>query len=157
QLLTNKSEIDNVALKRQLDPGVLQRWMSSLDNWSKSPHPIFLPWFAFSRSETNDFAAKTKELSSAFAASTNLNPLVVTEFGTNAPASLKDVAALYGKLLSDADHQTNAADNSALAALRQVLYADDAPPNLPAHELHRLFDVPTSQKLRELQRKIDEL
>jgi hypothetical protein len=157
QLLTNKSEIDNVALKRQLDPGVLQRWMTSLETWSKSPHAIFSPWFAFSRLETNDFATKTKELSSTFSASTNLNPLVATAFATNTPATLKDVAALYGKLLSDADHQTNAADNSALAALRQILYADDAPPNLPAHELHRLFDVPTSQKLRELQRKIDEL
>ena len=157
QRLTNKSEIDNVALKRQLDPGVLQRWMASLETWSKSPHPIFSSWFALAAVPENEFATKAKGLSSNFAASTNLNSLVANAFATNAPASIKEAADLYGKLLNEADHQTNAVEGSPSAPLRQILYAADAPPNLPVNELERLFDVPTSQKLRELQRHIDEL
>src|SRR5439155_963420 len=42
-------------------------------------------------------------------------------------------------------------------ALRQILYAADAPANLPRHEFDRLFDTPVSQKNRELKRKVDEL
>ncbi len=41
--------------------------------------------------------------------------------------------------------------------MRQILYAADAPNNLPRAEFDRLFDVPTIQKLRALQRQIDEL
>ncbi len=57
---------------------------------------------------------------------------------------------------------TNAAAPAALPdpfaeAVRQILYAAEAPANLPRDEFPRLYDVPTAQKLRALQRKIDEL
>ena len=42
-------------------------------------------------------------------------------------------------------------------ALRLVLYAPDAPANLPVDDIPRLFDVPTIQKVRALKRKLEEL
>ncbi len=82
---------------------------------------------------------------------------------------MKDVAERYGKVFADIDkrwEEARAATNSpALTALpdasqeavRQILYAENAPANLPRSEFDRLFDTPTGQKLRQLQRHIDEL
>ncbi len=114
-----------------------------------------------------------------------INPLVAFAFATNPPASMKEVAERYGKLFNEVDKhwhdlqmpQTNQASDStqnvklkiensspptaipdpAEESLRQILYATDAPANLPVAEFDRLYDVPTTQKLRELQRKIVEL
>src|SRR5882724_11027709 len=180
QRLTNKSETDSLAHKRQLDPGVLHRWAGSLETRGKTNDPIFFPWFAFAAVSEPEFAAKAKELTARFATSPEpfLNPRVAAAFGTNSPANMKEVADRYGKLLVevDKDWQQTLTNHSAQAsntnspfeistglpdkaeeALRQILYAADAPANLPVNEFDRLYDVPTSQKLRELQRKIDEL
>jgi len=68
-------------------------------------------------------------------------------------------------VLSDAPLPRSVAKCEALAALpdpnqealRQILYAENSPAHPPSGEIHRLFDVPTSQKLRALQRKLEEL
>ena len=82
---------------------------------------------------------------------------------------MKDVADRYGKLLTEIDKRwqeilaaTNSPTIQALPdasqeAVRQILYAADAPANLPSADFARLYDIPTGQKLRELQRHIDEL
>src|SRR5260370_27650928 len=77
--------------------------MHSLAAWSKPPHPIFAPWFAYSSLPEAEFAAKARPLSASFATDTNLNPLIARAFATNAPASLQEVAEQYGKLLNEAD------------------------------------------------------
>ena len=43
---TTKSKAE-LARERKLDPGAVQRWISSLESWGKQPHAIFGPWFAF--------------------------------------------------------------------------------------------------------------
>jgi hypothetical protein len=95
-------------------------------------------------------------------------------FAGEPPASLKELAERYGKLFAEVDAlwqqtlKSAPADSpstpppAALAdadaeAIRQVLYAADAPANLPAGDIPRLFDVPTAQKSRALQRKVEEL
>ncbi len=46
--------------------------------------------------------------------------------------------------------------NPAEEAVRQILYASDAPANLPRSKFDELYDTPIQQKMRALQRKIDE-
>ena len=105
-----------------------------------------------------------------------INPLVAAAFVGNPPASMTEVAQRYGRLFAEADKQwqelqddqkkSQAADHVAAPnvlpdanqeALREVLYAGNSPANLPADEIRRLFDVPTGQKLRSLQRQLEEL
>jgi hypothetical protein len=166
--LSNAVSADELAHKRKLDPGVLHRWIKNLEDRSKQPDPIFAPWFAFCKLSETNFEAGVEGVKRSFAEKDEklVNPLLSRALSTNNPGSLKDVAALYGGLLAQVDlewrqSQTNhslarAADPGA-GALRQVLYASDAPPNIPAGEFDRLFEVAASQKLRALQRKIDEL
>src|SRR5207249_1952732 len=79
-----------------------------LEAWSKTHHPIFASWFAFSALPEKDFQAKAKELSASFATETSgtnsLNPAVAAAFA-DPPISLKQVVERYGKLFSDIDKQ----------------------------------------------------
>jgi hypothetical protein len=176
QQLKDKSEQDGLAQKRQLDPGVLHRWMNSLESWGKTNHPIFSPWFAFVALPEKEFQSKATNLCTQVSSNSALNPLVAQAFATNPPTTMKGVAERYGTLLDDVDKRwqefvaarvkeaTNSATqspdaltNASEEALRQILYAAEAPANLPRSEFDRLYDVPTGQKLRALQRAVVEL
>jgi hypothetical protein len=99
----------------------------------------------------------------------SINPEVARAFAGEPPATTKDVAERYGKMFTEIDRRWQealAASNApapralpdpAQEAVRQILYAADAPANLPPSEFDRLYDVPTGQKLRQLQRHIEEL
>jgi len=107
-----------------------------------------------------------------------VNPFVALAFAGEPPASMKDVAERYGKLFADVDKRwqetllafekaSGSSDAKSappagfadpnLEALRQILYGADSPANVPSSEFRRLFDVPTAQRFRALQRKVDEL
>jgi hypothetical protein len=173
QRSTNKSDAESVAHAHKLDPAMLRRWMAGLDGWRQTQHAIFGPWFAFAELAENDFPTRARELAAKFSANQeaalSINPLVARAFAGEPPATMKDVAERYGKLITEIDKhwaEAVAATNSpsvtvlpdaAQEAVRQILYATDAPANLPRGEFDRLYDIPTGQKLRELQRHIDEL
>lgn len=169
--LTNKTEVDNEARARKLDPDVLHRWMNGLESWQKGSNSVFTLWFAFAELPENEFAAKAGEVAARFAKDSpaSVNPLVARAFEDDPPATMKGVAERYGKLFVEIDKQwetalaaTNAPAPNALPdapaeAVRQILYAADAPANLPRDQFSRLYDVETAQKMRTLQRKLAEL
>lgn len=171
--LADKSKAEGIIRERKLDPGIVHRWVGSLKSWEQGSNAVFTPWFAFAALPEKEFPAKAKELATGFAAKKDLaspiNPLVAQAFASNSPTAMKDVAERYGKLFNEIDKQwqtalaaTNAPAPTALPdksaeAVRQILYAADAPGNPPRNELDRLFDVATSQQVRALQRKINEL
>jgi hypothetical protein len=170
---TNKPDVDGVAHAHKLDPDVLRRWMAGLDGWRKSQQAIFAPWFAFAALTDKDFPSLAKELAAKFSAhqdaAGSINPLVARAFAGEPPSTIKDVADRYGRLLKEIDKSWEAAlaatnspavkalPDAAQESLREILYAADAPANVPRSEFDRLYDTPTGQKLRELQRHIDEL
>ena len=163
-----KPDAEAVAHAHKLDPEVLRRWISGLDIWRTNDAAVFGPWFEFSKLSTDDFAGKTKDVEKSVAGE-KLNPLVAKAFEGDAPTNMSEVAARYGKVFETVDKEweekvggTNANGATALEdpaaeALRQVLYAANAPANLPRDQFDRLYDTPTGQKLRELQRHVDEL
>lgn len=171
QQSTNKEDIDDIAHARKLDPNMLHRWVAGLSVWRTNQQSIFAPWFAYADAPVKEFQDRSKELAAKFSANQDIshlvNSLVAQAFAGPPPATMKDVADRYGKLLSEVnDHwqklSTNSTAITALPdaseeALRQILYAPDAPANLPTNEFVKLYDIPTVQKLRELQRHIDEL
>ena len=169
QHLTDPAKIESLALERKLAPVVLKRWLASLKAWGQTNHPIFSPWSRFAALSETNFAAEAKIVAAEFAPNTNssLNLLVAQAFTNPPPARFKEVAKRYGRLLADAEKRwreiaTNSPPptvlpDTPLEALRQILYTDDAPPNLPPDQLAKLFDVATSSKVRELQKNIDAL
>jgi hypothetical protein len=168
QSLKDNGQIDDLARKAKLDPEVLHRWRDGLARWRKNSQPIFAPWFAFAALNETNFSAQAGKVTAKISTNTDgsVNPFVAKIF-TNAPASMKNVAEQYGKLFVEIDeewtrvsHETNAPahlTDPARESLRQILYAADAPANLPTGEFDRLYDTPTGQKLRALQRSVAEL
>lgn len=173
--MSDQGKKEALARERKLEPAVAERWMTSLETWGKGHHPIFAPWLAFAALPEKEFPERAKELAVGFAAGgseTNaLNPLVAGLFA-EPPASIKEVAQRYGKLLSEIDREWTDLDQSKTnhagarpdslsdtnrESLRQVLYAEDAPAEVEVSMLRRLLDTPAQQKMRALQRKVDEL
>ena len=149
----------------EINPVVVRQWHSYLLGTAKKFDPVWAPWHAFARIPASDFPAKTASVIASFTnAAQAVNPLVAAAFQENPPASMREVAQRYGKLLTDINKKwSEAADKkSALnpneEALKQILYADDSPSVVPAGaivDMEWYFDEPTRVELGRLSKEID--
>ena len=170
-----------LARERQLDPGIVDRWIKKLDEWkSEGTHPVFAPWFALEDCPEAQFPLSAEALRQGGGGTGKpiLNPVVTGAFGLSALTSLREAADRYGALFAEVEglwEQTlstaagqMASERSkappatglpdpALEEVRQVLYAADSPTTIDSSEITRLFDVPSIQKLRALKRKVEEV
>ena len=171
--LTNESSFDALAGEYKTLPTVLRRWMGDLDARRKKSDPVFTPWFELSELAEAGFQTNASGLIERFRTDAAKANRAVAEALTNPPiASLKQVADAYTKLFKAVDEDWKAALASAekeklpaparlpdpdREALRQVLYGEGAPPNLPASEARSLH----ARRLREgaapLRNKIEAL
>jgi hypothetical protein len=169
--LGKNQNLDQFANARKLTPQVLRRWMPFLEARSKSHDPVLAPWFAFAALPEKDFAKQAKELAARIAANTNathrINPVVAKAFAGAAPASLRDVAAIYNRLFTEVDKawqesQKTPARPPVLAdrdreAIRQLLYAAQAPANLSDDEVERLIRRRIRNETVKYRRQIEQL
>jgi hypothetical protein len=164
--IEDRGKVENLAKERKLHPQAVRRWVSHLKEIRKKEHdPVFGPLLGFAA--LTNFEAGAKELASFYArneTSNPVNPIVSTAF-EDAPGSMSDVVAKYKAVFervekSWAEAQKEKKERLESAdeeELRQVLYAENSPARIPDNEIPRLFDVPTGQRNRALQRKLEEL
>jgi len=169
-----------------LRPSVVRRWRDYLASHAKADQPVFGLWRRFAELPADRFASASAELIASVAAAeagdgassepAGINRLVHEEFVAHPPASMADVARVYGQLLSGIDahwrevqHAHAGAvsagtaageppkqlEDSAAEQLRQVLYAEDSPTRVPRDKLVRLLDRELRNKLRKLQMALD--
>jgi len=159
--LEDQSKFDTFAIERKLLPAVLRRWLKDLDTRRKNSDPIFAPWFELAALSEQDFSANAKPLLAKFTTdSASVNPVVAKALADSAPDSLKQVAEAYNKLFKeiDAEWKTNVTkvakekkpaptglSDTNREALRQVLYAESTPINLPKDEVRTIH----ARRLRE--------
>jgi mono/diheme cytochrome c family protein len=150
---------DRAVSERKLDENTLRRWQSWLAHAAKSNDPRFAPWFAFAALPGAEFGDKAKGLATKFAANSEpakpVHPLVAKMFTGSAPASLKEIADRYGKLLNECDSATPQSDPSR-EQLREVLRANGAPANVPAPENDSLLEG-VRPRLRQMRAKVEEV
>ena len=120
-----------------VNPVVARRWHLYLLETRKSFHPIFAPWTTFpslsGKGRADDWTRWVEENR------TKLNPRVAQAFAGDAPASMKDVAARYGKLFKDVhDRRKEPPADEAEKALRDVLQGPDSPIALPKGSISEL-------------------
>ncbi|MBI3192240.1 MAG: PSD1 domain-containing protein, partial [Pedosphaera parvula] len=152
--------------QRKMNMAVFKRWEKAAKDWPKTNNPTFSAWLAFDTLTEKEFSAKAKELAAGFAANSQptnrLNPLVARAFAGVSPTNLQHVASVYNQLFKGvAEHwqaelaladpvtvlpqgKTNAPPPAAFKdpneeALRQVLFADNAPANPPRDQFGNLF------------------
>ncbi len=163
--LDDKGKLDVFAKERKLHPIGVRRWMSFfVERRKMEKDPIFAPWFAFVN--MTNYEADAKAVVERFRAMPETaNPVIVEAMGESVPTSLKDVVEIYRKAFTEVEKEwAEAKKENAKSlkgqpkeALRDVLYAEAGPAHLSDGEIPRLFDVPTAQKNRALQRKLEEL
>ena len=155
----------------ELRPPVVRRWKEFLDEQAKQPHPVFGPWTAFSKLSADGFAEQAgvvvAALNDAADAQPRTNALVKRALTEKTPTSMLEVAALYGKLLTDVNQQwiklrteggqpqATALPDAAAEEVRQVLYAEQSPAHISTEGRRRLFDRATSNRISELKRAVD--
>ncbi len=125
----------------ELNPVVVRRWQAHILGRGVSD-PVFGPWCAFARGSVPGTA---------------LNRRVAEAFSGPPPASLREVARRYGELLSRVRSSSPLPD-PADEELRQALYRDDSPVQVPAgsvHEAEYFFEWALREELMKLQGRID--
>lgn len=149
----------------EINPVVVRQWHSYLLSTQKQFDPVWAPWHAFAQIPASEFPAQATAAMALFAnAAPAVNPLVAAALIENPPASMREVAQRYGKLLADVNRKWSEATDkkSALSkdeeVLKQILYADDSPSVVPAGaivDLEWFFDEPTRVELGRLSKEID--
>ena len=165
---------DQVLTDKDIIPTFVRHWQTYLFHTGKQFDPVWAPWHTFAALAENEFTAKAPGALAKLLASSRakLNPRVASAFAPP-PASMRDVAERYGKLLADVNNEWLAAlaagktnrppPPAALAdasaeALRQILYAADSPAVVPADgivDTEMFFTSGECDALWKLQGEVD--
>ncbi|HVR36004.1 MAG TPA: PSD1 and planctomycete cytochrome C domain-containing protein [Methylomirabilota bacterium] len=167
--LDDRSKVEAMAREQKLDPGVVRRWMNALEDWRKNQHPVFEPWFALADLPPDNYTEAARESLNTLTRpdDARVNPLILKALSENPPAGIEQLAEQYATVFREVTAQwdlirklepaPSTLSDAGAEALRQILFAENAPANPPSGDIPRLFDVPTAQRVRALKRKVDEL
>ncbi len=146
--------------ERKLEPLVGHKYRERYEGWIKQPPGALSLWFSFAALAETNFATAARELSEHLPSGT-ASGLVARFASTNAPTTLKEAAARYNDWFAAAAKEftqpTHAVASGEFAEASAFFQSPESPLILNPDELHRVFDTPAQQKLRALQRRIDEL
>lgn len=151
-----------------LNPMIVRQWEACLYKVRRDSNGVFAPWHAYRALPEKEFAARAGEVPP----NTNVNPLVLELFATNAPASMREVAQRYGELFARVDKewraQSKAAgsngpapsrlENAHQEEIRQFLYGPESPATVPDGamiDIEWFFDENSRVELAKLQAAID--
>ena len=156
---------DQILTETDLIPESVRRWQAYLYQAKQRGNPVWSLWHSYAQLAEKNFPATTAQLKTQ-------NPKLETLL-LPPPASMREVAERYGKLLTSVDQQWQAAlalaktNNSpvptALAdphfeALRQVLYGPDSPATVPDDGIvntELFFPSNATEALWKLQGEVD--
>lgn len=166
--LIDRSKLDTFAGEHKLNPLVLRRWMSR--GGSTNIDPVFEPWFQLSCA--TNISSEAPGLLSKLSIQPGLNPIVLKSLMRSFTNSLREAANSYGNLFKEVDAEwahliEDAAKQSKprpsglpdpdREAIRQVLYAENAPFNPPRDQVTGIVAQPISDGTAPLRNKIEAL
>ena len=103
------NEIRSSSGKVELRRAVIDRWRRRVERKGEAHDSVFAPWQELAAVEAAAFGAKAMELTARLQGQGDpakpINPLIQAAFIKQPPASMADVAKLYGNLLVEAEKQ----------------------------------------------------
>ncbi|HXE54801.1 MAG TPA: PSD1 and planctomycete cytochrome C domain-containing protein [Tepidisphaeraceae bacterium] len=135
-------------------PWIMARWRNFLDEKAAAKDPVFVAWRAYTAISQADFATKSAAVTQEIASKDGVNPLIAAAFKESAPASIREVALRYGKVLASANNDKPFADADR-EALRQILRSDASPTSVRMEEIAHVLTVPEGQFARRLVRETE--
>jgi hypothetical protein len=130
-----------------------RRWRKALEGLKPDSDPIFSPWFAFAALSDAEFVEKGRDLAAKVASNglpQRVNPVVAQTFAGEPPASLKDVAERYARLLNDLAAQPQPNPDADRETLRLALLTNVAPGNIPTTALTEFLPQPVQEQMRRI-------
>jgi hypothetical protein len=124
--LNKDDELEKFAREKDYNPYMLKRWRAYLQKAGEDS--VWTIWRRLAAIPEKEYPAKAASTLAAIDAG-KLNPLVAQSF-KEAPASMRDVAEAYGKLLAAYDKAEPLKDVNE-EALRQILHGADSPISFP--------------------------
>ena len=164
---------DQILAVTDVIPAIVRRWEAWIARSDKVVDPVFLPWRRFATIPADGFASQSAGVVQELAEPGITVNRRVLQALTPPPASMRDVAERYGRLLLEVDREwkslTETDKESGLPAptgfdsrdseqLRQVLYGVDSPcvvPDEPVVTIESFFDSATCTELWRLQGEVD--
>jgi mono/diheme cytochrome c family protein len=165
------SKFELYAGERKLNPAVLRRWISQLDAHTLKPEPVFAPWMGLV-SLTNLCTGAKALLAGVTNDPTKANRTLVEALAERGCASLAEAAEVYNQLFKAVDAEWREALSAAAKAhqptpatlpnpereeLRQALYGEGVPVNLPTAEAEAILNRQITEGTAPLRNKIAEL
>ncbi|MBL8827179.1 MAG: DUF1553 domain-containing protein [Planctomycetaceae bacterium] len=160
-----------IADEADLNPAMTVRWLGYLERARLRRDPVFAAWHRFADLPPDEFESRRTAVLAELSSGVHANPTtarIVGRLVSSPPKNLADVAAVYGKLFAEIDErwQTLQRERPSVTqladpvdeALRQVLYAADAPPQFPWHptgDLELIPDRKSQGTWRELMKSIE--
>ena len=160
-----------LADETDLNPLMIVRWSAYLERTRIRRDPVFAVWHRFAELPPENFTAQRDALLAEWSSAASAHPTIrwmAARLTSTPPQNLADVANFYGRLFKDVDERWQAAlrehptvqrlDDPHEEALRQVLYAADAPPQFPFHPSGNLELIPDRKSQgtwRELLKEIE--
>ena len=127
--------------RKGLLPQLGNSWDKYLREKAAKHHPVWAPWFAFEALDDKEFSARARALSASIYANTNqakpINPLVARLF-VSPPATLSQVAARYGSLLTSTARQWDATMAGYEARKRNSTDPGPEPASFPDKDLEEV-------------------
>ncbi len=143
------------AQKRKLYQRIAERWRGYLAEAAERHDPVFAAWHTFAGIEEGEWNVRASERAAELAQSESVHPALRAELAKGAPASMEELAQIYGRALAGADAE-DAHGDPEQEALRSVLRGEGAPAAVRRRELSRLLNTPEQQEVRRLRREAEE-
>ncbi len=131
----SNTDIEELVRDRQLNLHVLSRWRKYLKTAKESGNPVFAAWFAATAGDLKN---------------TSGHPLIATALREHPPASLKDMASVYGTVLQKYDRAQPNPDASE-EQLRAVLRGPTSPADVPLEEFELIYSEGDGNNTRSLE------
>ena len=94
--------VRNVARKYQLEAAVFELWLDTVRaNDKGKPHPVLAPWIAYTKIPEKEFAKQARAVTASLGKEQPASAAIVKELSQKPPTSLKDVAAVYTRVIGD--------------------------------------------------------
>ncbi|HYE74304.1 MAG TPA: DUF1553 domain-containing protein, partial [Blastocatellia bacterium] len=150
--LKTDGELQKFAQEKDYNIYMLKRWREYLQKNSTSA--VWFAWQQFTGLSEKEFGNKAAAIVASLSTSKS-NPLVTDAF-KQAPASMREVAEIYAKVLAAHDKAETHA-NAEAEALRQALHADNAPTAMPFSDYESFRLTTDTQNENQRRRKIESL
>jgi mono/diheme cytochrome c family protein len=161
----------------ELNPKMLRRWQSYLEQGAKTHRRVLAAWTACGELPEADFAVRAAELITRLAVeqdpAAQVNPLVIKALQAKLPQKLADVAAVYSELLNGVEKEWQdlllqpvgvgqqppaALPDRDKEELRQIFHASNSPTSVTANvigDLELLPDRAAQGVFRELLKAVE--